>query len=97
MILVYGDRVVMGANLEEALDQLFGDVAALPQPREAAPERAPERVEAPVLETLRETLERILALDNEAQEAQKRGDFETFLQKNKEQSAALKELEAKLQ
>jgi len=97
VILVYGDRVVMGANLEEALDQLFGDVAALPQPREAAPERAPERVEAPVLETLRETLERILALDKEAQEAQERGDFETFLQKNKEQSAALKELEAKLQ
>jgi uncharacterized membrane protein (UPF0182 family) len=96
VILVYGDRVVMGANLQAALDQLFGGVAARPRARKAVAERAPERVEAPVLETLREALERILALDKEAQEAQERGDFETFLQKNKEQSTALKELEAKL-
>jgi len=100
VILVYGDRIELGVNLEDALQQMFGAVegAARPPEEGVAAEVAPtaERVEGVELDTLRQVLDRVLNLDREAQEAQSRGDFETYLKKNKEQSEALKELEQEL-
>ena len=103
MVLVYGDRVVLGTTLDDALDQLFGAAKAVRRPSEAAVETVPTTEPAPgavadvELETVREVLQRILDLDKEAEAARGRGDFETFLKKNQEQSEALKELEATLQ
>ena len=103
VVLVYGDRVVLGTTLDDALDQLFGAAKAVRRPSEAAVEAVPtaEPARGAVadveLETVREVLQRILDLDKEAEAARGRGDFETFLKKNQEQSEALKELEATLQ
>jgi len=99
VILSYGDNIVWGADLEDALAQLFGRIAggeAPPTeaigegpPSEAAPA---EEISPEVLESLREIIDRVLQLDREAQEAQEAGDFATFLEKNQEQSEALRDL-----
>ncbi len=99
VIMAYGDNIVWGDDLESTLARLFGKIQAREEiaatPGEAQPPQvgvAPE-----VIQTLRELLDRVLQLDREAQEAQARGDFTTYLEKNREQSEVLKELEQQLE
>ncbi|MEA3399744.1 MAG: UPF0182 family protein [Armatimonadota bacterium] len=99
VILAYGENIVWGKDLETTLAKLFGRIEAREEIAETPAEEQPPQVEvAPeVIETLRQRIERVLDLDREAEEARARGDFQTYLEKNVQQSEALRELEQQLE
>ncbi len=99
VILVYGNQVALGVDLEDALQEIFGAVGGAKQPSKApqvAPAPGVEQVSGTQLERLRGLIEHVLDLDKQAQEAQQKGDFQTYLEKHKEQSAALQKLKGEL-
>lgn len=103
VIVVYGDRIELGTTLEDALTRLFGDIgagrpAAAPSAAPASAQGAPATTAAPPsnLSAARETLQRLLQLDQEKQQALAGGDLATYQQKDREQSALLRELQQQL-
>jgi len=95
VILSYRDEIVWGVNLEAALAQLFGEIDGVVAPVEPPAQVEPEgpEVSPELLESLRTLIDRVLQLDREAQAAQASGDFQTYLQRNQEQSQTLRQLE----
>ncbi|MBD3291949.1 MAG: UPF0182 family protein, partial [Armatimonadia bacterium] len=109
VIMSYGDNIVWGETLETTLAKLFGKIGVseaveempaedepatvdTPEPTETGPE-----VDAETIATLRETIEQILQLDREAEEARAAGDIPTYFEKNQQQTELLGELEKKIE
>jgi len=100
VVVVYGDDIVLGDTLEQALDKLFGDLEA-GTGSETATQPVAEwetggEVGTGALDSARQTLAHLLALDQQKQAALASGDLATYQQKNREQSALLKQLESQL-
>ncbi|HCA48356.1 MAG TPA: hypothetical protein DEP45_13685 [Armatimonadetes bacterium] len=105
VILSYGDNIVWGSNLETALAQLFGEIGvpaegeggeATTEVVEAAAEAASE-IDAAVVANMRQTIERILQLDAEAEAARSSGDISTYFEKNQEQTGLLQQLQKEME
>ncbi len=94
VIMAYGESIVWADHIEDTLAKLFGAIGERGAVAEAPGEEQPPQVavEPQVFESLRETIERLLALDQEAEAARARDDLTTYLEKNKEQSDLLREL-----
>ncbi|MGD9494728.1 MAG: UPF0182 family protein [Armatimonadota bacterium] len=94
VIVAYGDNIVWGADLETTLAKLFGRIAAREEIGAGASAEQPPQVEvAPeVVEELRSLIDRVLRLDREAEQARTQGDFQTYLEKQQEQSEVLREI-----
>lgn len=77
VIVAYADRVAMGANLDEALRQLFGEAEAAARPPDGRPAaRTPAAPGAPALEgTVAELVEAANQAFQRATAAQRAGDW----------------------
>ncbi len=99
VILAFGEEIVWGANLELALEQLFGRLEVREEvlPEEPEVEEPIEEVEPPpapdVIEPMRDTLDRILELNRQAEAARAAGDIATYIELTQQQSELLEELE----
>ncbi len=104
VILSYGDNIVWGPTLETALAELFGEIG-VPAEGEGG-ESVTEVVEPPsataaemdtaTVAGLRQTIERILQLDAEAESARSSGDITTYFERNQEQTRLLQQLQQQM-
>ncbi|NLO06929.1 MAG: UPF0182 family protein [candidate division WS1 bacterium] len=95
VILVYGDSIAFSDTIEGALTQIFGDLGVeveLPDDAFEPPTAATPGAESGVLETVRQTLDRILALNRDAEAARARGDVVTYFELNQQQTQLLDQL-----
>ncbi len=99
VIVVYGEQVEWAPTLEGALANLFGDMS-VGHPRASvtsAPISVGGELSKDALQSVRQTVARLLALDREKQVALSAGDLATYQAKNKEQSALLSRLQFQVQ
>jgi uncharacterized protein len=97
VVLAYGDTVVSGSTLSEAITRLFGEGAVNQRPLPAHPSRSSTSATTPSLQTVKQLLQQAISLDAEAQRSLAGGDLATYQAKQREKQKLIEQAAAATQ